>query len=325
MLRHFTDLFDLSAHEARALIDRALELKRAWRQGVREPRLAGRTLGLLFEKPSLRTRVSFESAIAHLGGAAIFLPGKEVGLGSRETVTDFARVLSQYVDCLAARTFSQQTVEELARHATIPVINALSDTSHPCQAMADLMTVREAFGATEGVKVAFVGDGNNVARSLAVACALLGSEFALGCPPGYGFPDDFRARFAAAFPGLQPRETHDAREAVAHADVIYTDVWASMGQEDEAEARRVAFAAYRVDDALLSRAAPDVVFLHCLPAHRGEEVTAEVLDGPRSLVIPQAANRMHFQKSLLLWLLDESGVLAPPREVKAARRRSKTG
>lgn len=326
MPRHFTDLFELTPDEARALIDRALDLKAAWREGVREPLLAGRTLGLLFEKPSLRTRVSFEAAIGQLGGTAIFLPGKEVGLGVRETVADFARVLSQYVDCLAARTFSHQTVTELAQHATIPIINALSDAEHPCQAMADLMTVRETFGATEGVKIAFVGDGNNVARSLATACSLLGAEFALGCPEGYGFPDDFRTRFAAASPNTPLREFHDPREAVAGADVIYTDVWASMGQEDEAETRRVAFASYRVDEALLSTAGPDAVFLHCLPAHRGEEVTTGVLDGPRSLVIPQAANRMHFQKALLLWLLEESGQLARPREeAKSARRRSKTG
>lgn len=325
MLRHFTDLFGLTPGEAGGLIDRATELKDAWRRGVREPLLAGRTLGLLFEKPSLRTRVSFEAAIAQLGGSAIFLPAKEVGIGVREPVPDFARVLSQYIDVLAARTYSQATVDELAQYATIPVINALSDKSHPCQAMADLMTVREAMGGTEGVKIAFVGDGNNVARSLAVACALLGAEFALGCPEGYGFPAAFRDQFAAAFRGIPLVELNDPREAVDGADVIYTDVWASMGQEDEAEERRVAFEPYRVDDALLGCARPDVVFLHCLPAHRGEEVTAEVLDGARSMVIPQAANRMHFQKALLLWLLNESGSLVVSPETRTARRRSKTG
>ncbi len=325
MLRHFTDLFGLTPAEARGLIDRACELKEAWRRGVREPLLAGRTLGLLFEKPSLRTRVSFEAAIAQLGGSAIFLPAKEVGIGVREPVADFARVLSQYIDVLAARTYSQETVDELAQYATIPVINALSDKSHPCQAMADLMTVREAMGGTEGVKVAFVGDGNNVARSLAIACALSGAEFVLGCPAGYGFPETFRERFSASFRGIPLPELNDPREAVGGADVIYTDVWASMGQEDEAEERRVAFQPYRVDEALLGCARPDVVFLHCLPAHRGEEVTAEVLDGPRSLVIPQAANRMHFQKALLLWLLNESGTLGLSQEPRATRRRSKTG
>ncbi|MBX6313217.1 MAG: ornithine carbamoyltransferase [Isosphaeraceae bacterium] len=305
MVRHLVDLFDLSAAEARALLDQAAELKREAKAGRRSPHLAGRTLGLLFEKPSLRTRVSFEAAIAQLGGTAIFLPGKDVGLGVRETVADFARVLSQYVDALAARTFAHATVEELAQHATIPIINALSDAAHPCQAMGDLLTIREAMGRTEGVKLVFVGDGNNVARSLAVASAYLGVSFVLSCPPGYDFPEDFRARYAAAFSGATPEVDHDPKRAVVGADVIYTDVWASMGQEDEADARREAFRPYQVDDALLDRARPDAIFLHCLPAHRGEEVTGLVLDGPRSRVIPQAANRLHFQKALLLWLLLE--------------------
>jgi ornithine carbamoyltransferase len=309
MLRHFVDLFTLTPAEAHDLIERAVRLKAETLGGVRRPLLAGRTLGLLFEKPSLRTRVSFEAAIEQLGGAAIFLPGKEVGLGERETVADFARVLSQYVDALAARTFSQDTVDELAHHASIPVINALSDAAHPCQAMADLMTVRETFGRTEGVKLVFVGDGNNVARSLAVASALLGAEFVLACPDGYRFPEAFRARFEAAFPGVPLTCQADPAAAVAGADAVYTDVWASMGQEDEADARRVVFEPYRVDEALMARAHPGAVFLHCLPAHRGEEVSAAVLDGPSSLVIPQAANRLHFQKALLLWLI--GGAEAP--------------
>ncbi len=324
MLRHFTDLFGLTPAEATGLIDRAIELKRGWRLGVREPLLAGRTLGLLFEKPSLRTRVSFEAAIAHLGGSAIFLPGKEVGIGVRETVADFSRVLSQLVDCLAVRTFAQETVDELAHHATIPIINALSDAAHPCQAMADLMTVRETLGGTEGVTIAFVGDGNNVARSLALACSLLGAHFRLGCPPGYEFPAEFRTQFAEAFPGHTLVETHDPRAAVSGADVVYTDVWASMGQEDEAETRSVAFAPYRVDDALMAAARPDAIFLHCLPAHRGEEVTNAVLEGSRSLVFPQAGNRLHFQKALLLWLMEQSGTMAQGGTVKSGRR-SRTG
>jgi ornithine carbamoyltransferase len=305
MSRHFVDLFDLTPEEARGLIERAVTLKRATLDGVREPLLAGRTLGLLFEKPSLRTRVSFEAAIAQLGGNSIFLPGKEVGLGVRETVADFARVLSQYVDALAARTFSQATVDELARHASIPIINALSDAAHPCQAMADLMTVHETLGKVEGVKIVFVGDGNNVARSLAVACALLGAGFTLACPEGYAYPEPFRARFEAAFPGRPLTVSHDPLGAVAGADVLYTDVWASMGQEDEVEARRVVFEPYQVNGALMSRVRAGAIFLHCLPAHRGEEVSAEVLDGPSSRVIAQAANRLHFQKALLLWLIDE--------------------
>jgi ornithine carbamoyltransferase len=305
MPRHFLDLLSLSAAEARALIDQSIALKRD-EQGDRRPAiLAGRTLGLLFEKPSLRTRVSFEAAIARLGGNAIFLNGKDVGLGVRESLVDFARVLSQYVDVLAARTFSHATVEELSRSATIPVVNALSDASHPCQAMADLMTIEELRGSLTGQKLVFVGDGNNVARSLAEGSALLGVQFVLAAPPGYEYPPDFQAKFAAKFPAIPLVVERDPQKAVRGADAVYTDVWASMGQEHEAETRRGVFAPYQVTDDLLARAKPDVIFLHCLPAHRGEEVTSDVLDGPRSQVILQAANRLHFQMALLVWLLGD--------------------
>lgn len=298
MVRHFVDLFQLSSAEARELLDRAEA-----RKGDRTALLAGSTLGLLFEKPSLRTRVSFEAAISHLGGNAIFLNARDVGLGVRESVADFARVISQYVDALAVRTFAHSTVAELARHATIPVINALCDSAHPCQAMADMMTIRQTLGRLEGVKLVFVGDGNNVARSLAVASALLGLEFILACPEGYSFTEGFREHFAETFPHVPLRVDHDPFHAAKDADVIYTDVWASMGQEDEAEARRRVFEPYQVNEALLSSAHSEAIFLHCLPAHRGEEVSERVMDGPRSLVIPQAANRLHFQKELLVWLL----------------------
>jgi ornithine carbamoyltransferase len=307
MPRHFLDLLDLSSNDACRLIDQSIQLKRDEKRGRRPPLLPGRTLGLLFEKPSLRTRVSFEAAIARLGGNAIFLHGKDVGLGIRESVVDFARVLSQYIDALAVRTFSHATVEELARSGTIPVINALSDASHPCQAMADLLTIAELRGSLRNRKLVFVGDGNNVARSLATASALLGVQFVLAAPPGYEFPAGFQARFASKFPDVPLEVQRDPRLAVAGADVVYTDVWASMGQEDEVEARRAIFAPYQVNPALLACAGPDVIFLHCLPAHRGEEVTSDVLDGPRSQVILQAANRLHFQMALLVWLLgDES-------------------
>jgi ornithine carbamoyltransferase len=305
MLRHFVDLLDLSAEDARSLIDRAIRAKRDDRGGPRPARLSGRTLGLVFEKPSLRTRVSFEAAIARLGGNAIFLRGDDVGLGVRESIVDVARVLGQYLDVLAVRTFSHSTVEELARSASIPVINALSDASHPCQAMADLMTIVELKGTAEGKTVVFVGDGNNVARSLACASALMGAEFLLSAPPGYEFPADFRIRFERRFPETPLRNEPDPRSAVVGADVVYTDVWASMGQEHESELRRTVFTPYRVDDELMAMARPDAIFLHCLPAHRGEEVTSSVLDGPRSQVILQAANRLHFQMALLVWLLDE--------------------
>jgi ornithine carbamoyltransferase len=306
MPRHFLDLLEISAAEARWLIDQSMEIKRAEQEGRRPPTLSGRTLGLLFERPSLRTRVSFEAAIARLGGNAIFLHGTDVGLGVRESLVDFARVLSQYIDALAARTFSHATVEELARCATIPVINALSDASHPCQAMADLMTIEELRGTAGGKKLVFVGDGNNVARSLAAASALIGVQFVLAAPPGYEFSPDFHARFSARFPAVPLIVERDPQKAVEGADVVYTDVWASMGQEHEADARRNIFAPYQVNQDLLAHARSDAIFLHCLPAHRGEEVTSDVLDGPRSQVILQAANRLHFQMALLVWLLGET-------------------
>jgi ornithine carbamoyltransferase len=300
--RHFLDLFDVSDAEARELLELALALKGRRRRPT-ERALGGRTLGLLFEKPSLRTRVSFQAAVAQLGGSSIFLQGQDVGLGRRESVADFARVISQYVDVLAVRTFAHETVAGLARHATIPVINALCDEAHPCQAMADMLTLREVFGRLDGLTLAFVGDGNNVARSLAVASARLGVRFVLAAPRGYWFPEDFRARFEAVFPDTPLRVEEDPARAVAGAHAVYTDVWASMGQEGEAESRRRDFEPYRVDARLMGGARSDAVFLHCLPAHRGEEVTDEVLDGAQSRVIPEAANRLHFQKALILWLL----------------------
>ncbi len=306
MARHFIDLLQLTTAEAQSLIDQSIRFKSDEQSGHgRPPLLSGRTLGLMFEKPSLRTRVSFEAAIARLGGNAIFLRSEDVGLGIRESVSDFARVLSQYIDALAVRTFSHATVEELAQHAAIPVINALSDASHPCQAMADLMTIQELRGTLAGQRLVFVGDGNNVARSLATASALLGVQFVLAAPPGYEFPADFRTRFIGRFPEIPLIVNNDPRAAVKGAQVVYTDVWASMGQEHEAAQRRRFFVPYQVNLDLLALAATDAIFLHCLPAHRGDEVASEVLDGPQSQVILQAANRLHFQMALLVWLLGE--------------------
>jgi ornithine carbamoyltransferase len=326
MTRHFVDLFEFPAAAARELLDRAGALKRDNQRGRRPQYLAGRTLGLIFEKPSLRTRVGFEAAIAQLGGNAIFLRGADVGMGVREPVADFARVISQYVDAVAVRTFAHATIEELARHATIPIVNALSDAAHPCQALADLMTIEEEVGCLAGVKLVFVGDGNNVARSLALASALLGLRFVLAAPPGFEFPGEFRARFARAFPDVPLVVDHDPRQAVRGADVVYTDVWASMGQEHESELRRATFARFQVDAELLAQAGPRAIFLHCLPAHRGEEVTSDVLDGPRSLVIPQAANRLHFQKALLMWLILDHGPeeAGPTRQTPRAQRKKKS-
>jgi len=305
MIRHLIDLFDLQAETTIELIDRALELKRLDRQGHRPPYLEGRTLGMIFEKPSLRTRVSFEAAIAQLGGNAIFLNGKDVGMGVRESISDFARVISQYVDALAVRTFDHGTIEALAQYATIPVINALSDLSHPCQALADMLTIKEIRGHLDGLKLVFVGDGNNVARSLALASAMVGIHFVLASPEGYEFPPDFRARFERQFAGTPLAVDHDPHRALIDADVVYTDVWASMGQEHEAEIRQAAFAPFQVNQSLLSRARANAIFLHCLPAKREEEVTAEVLDGSQSEIILQAANRLHLQKALLIWLLTD--------------------
>jgi ornithine carbamoyltransferase len=305
MARHFLDLFDITTAEAKMLLDRASVIKAT---SLPKPGHAvGRSLALIFEKPSLRTRVSFETAMTRLGGASTFLKGEDVGMGKRETIRDFARVISQYVDALAIRTFGHSIVEELALHASIPIINALSDDAHPCQAMADLLTIREVVGRLDQtVKLVFVGDGNNVARSLAVASAHFGVNFTLASPHDYDFPADFRDRFKRAFPKIPLNVEHDPKVAVKGADAVYTDVWASMGQEGESDIRRKAFVPYQVNSDLFQRANADAIFLHCLPAHRGDEVTDDVLDCDRSHVIPQAANRLHFQTALLDWLLTDA-------------------
>lgn len=302
MTRHLLDLFDLNAQEARALLDSASQLKREARAGQRPALLAGRTLGLIFEKPSMRTRVSFEAAIAQLGGNALFLRAEDVGLGVRESIEDFARVISQYLDALAVRTHHHRLVEDLARHAQVPIINALSDDAHPCQALADLLTIEEETGPLDGAKLAFVGDGNNVARSLAVASSLLGVEFVLVCPPAYAFPDHFADSYRRTF-GRSLNVTQDSSVALDGARAVYTDVWTSMGQENEAEQRRQAFASFQLNAKMMKHAPASAIVLHCLPAHRGEEITADVLDGPQSRVIPQAANRLHLQKALLVRLM----------------------
>jgi ornithine carbamoyltransferase len=302
-MRHFIDLLDLTPDELLSLLNEAARLKAAWQRGERIPILMGRVLGLVFDKPSLRTRVSFQTAMAQLGGASLFLSGKEVGLGSRESVPDFARTMSQYVDAVVLRTFSHATVEAFAACSTCPVINGLSDYYHPCQALADLLTVQELFGNLHGRRLVFVGDGNNVARSLAICCSKLGVRFVLAAPEGYGFDEAFIKLHQAHCPGADLVHCDDPGRAVRNADVIYTDVWTSMGQENEREQRLSHFASYQVNAALLALAPPHARVMHCLPAHRGEEVTSEVLDGDRSVVFQEAGNRLHAQKSLLLWLL----------------------
>jgi ornithine carbamoyltransferase len=259
-------------------------------------------MALLFAKPSLRTRVSFETGMAHLGGTSMFL-GEDVGWGKRESIADFSQVLSQYVDVIVCRAKSHRQVVDLAEHATCSVINGLTDIAHPCQALTDLYTMREVNGPLPGQKLAFVGDANNVASSLMLACGKLDVQFAIASPDGYGFDEDYVACVKEETPELKLFQTHDPVEAVRDADAVYTDVWASMGQESEKATRAKAFADYQVNEDLMRHAPSTACFLHCLPAHRGEEVTDGVIDSPQSVVIQQAGNRMHVQKGLLVWLL----------------------
>jgi len=292
---------DLNREDISLLISRAIELKEeGWRHSLSE-----KVLALVFEKPSLRTRVSFEIAMRQMGGYAIYLSPAEVGLGEREPVPDVARVLSRYVDAIAARTFSHETLELLARYADVPVINALSDLEHPCQALADLLTIYEKKGELEGLTLAYVGDGNNVANSLMLASALAGIHFRIAAPAGYQIRDDLLelARSYAMESGTEILCTEDPRQAVHEADIVYTDVWTSMGQEDESEKRHRAFSGYQIDDELLAQAEEGAILMHPLPAHQGEEVARGVLDSPQSVVFDQAENRMHLQKALLAEML----------------------
>jgi ornithine carbamoyltransferase len=301
--RDFLSLADLSAKELEDLLDAADSVKKkpkSWND-----RLAGKHVALIFEKPSTRTRVSFEVAVTGLGGDAVVLRGDELQLGRGETVEDTGRVLSRYVDAIVVRTFAQARLEELAAGASVPVINALSDYSHPCQGLADLQTVRERTGELSGVALAYLGDGNNVAHSLMFGGGLAGMNVRVACPVGYE-PDAGvveRSSRIAAEHGGSVTVTSVVAEAASDAQVLYTDVWASMGKESESEERGAALERYRLDEDAVGLAADDAIVMHCLPAHRGEEISAEVLDGPRSVVWDQAENRLHTQKALLAWLL----------------------
>jgi ornithine carbamoyltransferase len=303
-MRHLLTVTDLTSAEIERIFAITSDLKTKYLQGIRESLLPGRVIGMMFEKPSLRTRVSFEAGIAHLGGGSLFL-GSDVGFGSRESTADFGRVLSQYVDGLVIRTNKHQTVTELAKFSTCPVINGLTDYAHPCQALADLYTLRELVGRLNGLTLAYVGDANNVARSLVEACGRLGMRIVVASPSAYGFTKDDMARFRRELPQLDLVTTEDPVAAVRGAVAVYTDVWTSMGQEAEAGQRRQALAAYQVNAALMKHAG-NAFFMHCLPAHRGEEVTDEVIDGPNSVVVQQAGNRMHVQKGILAWLLSST-------------------
>ena len=306
MKKDLLSISDLNRKEIEYLIEQAWRMKR---EGA-PPLLSGKTLALLFEKPSLRTRVSFEIAMYQLGGHGIYLSPEEVGLGKRESVADVARVLSRYVDAIAARTFSQDTLRTLASYSSVPVINALSEQEHPCQALSDLFTIYEKKGRLTGLTLAFIGDSNNVVNSLLLSACLLGMNFHLASPPGYEVKEEVlnQGREFAALSGGQIRLTNNPDEAARDADVIYTDVWASMGQEAEVEKRHLAFSGYQVDNKLLSLAKGDVLLMHPLPAHHGEEISAGLLDDPRSMVFNQAENRLHLQKALLVKLLSNSKV-----------------
>jgi ornithine carbamoyltransferase len=299
--RDLLSLDDLSREEIGKIFSLSQRLKRAQKSGRAHRLLAGKTLALVFEKPSLRTRVSFETGIFQLGGNAVFLGPGEIQLGVRESAADSARNLSRWVDLIVMRTFSQHTLEEMAAHATIPVINGLTDLFHPCQVLADCLTLLEHKGALKGLKVAFLGDGNNMVHTWMQAAQKFSFSFVVACPKGYE-PNAEIAR-AAKEKGGRVSVTHEIETAVRDADVVYTDVWTSMGQEREFEKRRRAFHGYQLNQAVVAKANRDAVVMHCLPAHRGEEITDDVLDGPQSVVLDQAENRLHVQKAIMVWAL----------------------
>jgi ornithine carbamoyltransferase len=303
MLRHLISIHDLTAAEVAGLFRLAAEVKAQPRRDAAA--LAGKCLGMIFEKSSTRTRVSFEAGMVQLGGHALFLSSRDIQLGRGEPISDTAKVLSRYIDGIMARTFAHQTVVDLARYGSVPVINGLTDDLHPCQALADYFTLGEVFGELCGRKIAYVGDGNNMAHSLMFGAAKVGMDIAVASPAAYTVKPHYveLARRDAAAAGTSIVLTTDPREAVAGAAAVYTDVWASMGQEAEAQQRLQAFHGFQVDAALMAAARPEAVFLHCLPAHRGEEVAAEVADGPQSRIFDEAENRLHVQKAILMWLM----------------------
>jgi ornithine carbamoyltransferase len=305
MVHHFLNLTDYSPDEIQRLLLLARQLKAEWSAGGNRPILKGKVLGMVFQKPSLRTRVSFDMGMRHLGGDALYLSPNEIGLGQRESAADVSRVLSGYVDGIMARVFSHEHVLELARYSRVPVINGLSDDVHPCQAMADMLTMLEHFGEVRGRKVAFIGDGNNTAVSLLHVCAKMGVDFAIASPDGYTLPESAvtAVRKDAEATGSKIVLFRAPEQAAQDADVVYTDAWVSMGQEAETQKKEKAFAEYQVNAALMKKAKPHAVVMHCLPAHRGKEITDEVMDGPQSLVFPEAENRLHAQKAILADLL----------------------
>jgi len=305
MVKHLLSMQDLSPSEIKAILDEAARLKEKLQQRESHELLKGKTLGMIFEKPSLRTRVTFETGMTQLGGHAIYLAPADIQLGERESVPDVARNLSRWVDVVMARLFKHDIIVELARYSSVPVINGLTNLHHPCQTLSDLLTIREHKGKLNGLKIAWIGDGNNVCNSLLLGCTLVGTNVSVACPHGYEPPADIvkQARANANKSGAKVELTTDPKQAVDGADVIYTDVWVSMGQEKEARERMKAFKDYQVNAQLLNGAKPDSIVMHCLPARRGQEITDDVIDGPQSVVWDQAENRMHAQKALLVSLL----------------------
>ena len=307
-MKDFLTIHDCSTEFLKELLRISARLKRLYRYGSRESSLAGKTLAMLFEKPSLRTRISFQVAMTDLGGHVIYVKPEDIGgIGKREPVKDIARVLSRYVDGIMARTFEHKTVTELAQYATVPVINALTDFSHPCQAMADILTIEEHFDDTKGLKIAFIGDGNNVARSLAFACAKFGMKMTVASPKGYEL-DNKTIDMANNILAGCVSKTNDPVEAVKDANIIYTDTWVSMGQEDEKQKRIADFKGYQVDARLVKSASKGVKIMHCLPAYRGYEITDEVVESPDSIIFDQAENRLHFQRALLKKLMSQTEI-----------------
>lgn len=295
---------DLSREDINELFKLTAEIKESYKRNEVDHYLAGKTLGMIFEKSSMRTRVSFEAAMTQLGGHAIYLTKQDINLGVRESVKDVAEVLSRYVDCITIRTYAHETVVELAKSSSVPVINALSDYTHPCQALADLYTIKEKKGTLEDVKLAFVGDGNNVARSLALLCAKLNVSYQIASPENYELSTEFLELARATATSSNCIEQYrEPKKVVRNADIIYTDTWISMGKEKEVETRRNDFKGYQVNSELVSYAKEDVLVMHCLPAHRGEEITDDVIDGQNSIVYDQAENRLHIQKALLKLLI----------------------
>lgn len=303
-MRHLTSLFDLTADEARAILARATELKAQASLGERPPVLQNRVLTQIYDKPSLRTRLSFDAAMVHLSGESAFFTAKDAGMYGRESLADIARVVGGISDAVVLRTFSHKTIEEFCEWSTCPVINGLSDDYHPCQALTDYLTIQEVFGELSGQKLVFVGDGNNVAASLAILSSMLGLPMTLACPSGYELDETVLAEIKKRYPDTQFTQVNDPVAAVKDADVVYTDVWASMGQEEEAQERTAAFAGFQVNAELLAAAPATSRFMHDLPARRGLEVTDEVMDGEQSIVFQQSENRMHLAKGLLAWLME---------------------